>query len=218
MKTKKIAIATPTTTMVNYQYAQSLAGAVGYLSERGYTVDLLFNSGSVLHRQRNNLVRAFFGSENVNDYTHLVWIDSDMIFPTDAVKVLIDHDKDIVGVNYCARQGYPRFTASKDNKPFVTAPESTGLEKVDVLGLGLVAIKKEVLKKIGYPWFDFITIGDRIMGEDEYFFSKAASEEYEPWVDQDLSKKVYHIGQTMLDYNFPNLYQESQEELKNSKK
>ncbi len=211
MKTKKIAIATPTTTMVNYQFAQSLSGTVGYMSAEGYTVDLLFNSGSVLHRQRNNLVRSFLTGNHSKDHTHLIWIDSDMVFPSDAIKKLLSHDKDIVGVNYCARQGAPRFTAGKEGQRFQTKPDSTGLEKVDVLGFGLMAVKKEVLEKMEYPWCDFLTIGEGLLGEDEYFCSKAINSGFEIYCDQDLSKQVYHIGQTMLDYNFPNLYQEHQQ-------
>jgi len=211
MKTKKIAIAVPTTSMVNYQFAQSLAAAVGYVSSKGYTVDLIFNSGSVLHRQRNNLVGSLLNNPNAKDHTHLIWIDSDMVFPANSLDDLINHDKDIVGVNYCARQGAPRFTASKDGKRFYTKPDSTGLEKVDILGFGLMCVKREVLEKMKYPWCDFITLGDSVMGEDEYFCSKAANVGYEIFCDQDLSKNVYHIGQTMLDYNFPNLYEEHQE-------
>lgn len=218
MKTKKIAIATPTTTMVNFQFAQSLAAAVGHISSKGYNVDLLFNSGSVLHRQRNNLVRSFLNSKNASEYTHLIWIDSDMQFPPNSFEDLINHKKDIVGVNYCARQGAPRFTAATGSERVATTSESTGLQEVDILGLGLVCVTKEALEKIGYPWFDFITISDSIMGEDEYFFGKARSSGFDVWLDHDLSKHVYHIGQTLLDYNYPNLYQAHQEELKNSKK
>jgi hypothetical protein len=211
MKTKKIAIAIPTTTMVNYQFAQSLAANVGNLSAKGYTVDLMFNSGSVLHRQRNNLVSSFVKNEKFKDYTHLIWIDSDMVFANNSLERLINHDKDVVGVNYCARQGAPRFTAAKDGKRFSTKPESTGLESVDILGFGVMCVKKEVLEKVGYPWCDFLTIGESLMGEDEYFCSKVNNSGYKIFCDHDLSKEVYHIGQTMLDYNFPNLYQEHQQ-------
>jgi hypothetical protein len=210
MKTKKIALATPTTTMVNYQFAQSLAANVGNLSSKGYSVDALFNSGSVLHRQRNNLISMFLTNEKFKDHTHLVWVDSDMIFPSNAVDTLVNHDADIVGVNYCARQGTPRFTASKNGVRFLTTADSTGLETVDILGFGLMCVKRSTLETMGYPWCDFLTIGDAVMGEDEYFCSKATNLGFKIYCDQDLSKQVFHIGQTMLDYNFPNMYEEHQ--------
>ena len=57
---------------------------------------------SLITRGRNTLVAQFMDmcKEHPNDYTHLMFIDSDIGFPPQAIARLIAYDKDIVGGVY----------------------------------------------------------------------------------------------------------------------
>lgn len=132
-----------------------------------------------------------------NGMTHMLWIDSDMKFPADTIMRLARHDKPIVGINAMSRRPPFRCTAqSSPGQPLVTRPDSTGLEKVERMGFGLVWIATEVFRQIDEPWFATQWLPDRgvYQGEDYYFFEKARAAGYECFVDHDLSKLVGHVG------------------------
>ena len=56
--------------------------------------------GTYLPQQRMTLVKEAFQSGS----THILWIDSDMRFPKDALIRLLDRDLPIVGANYPMRR------------------------------------------------------------------------------------------------------------------
>src|SRR3990167_8559146 len=52
--------------------------------------------GCLIHQNRENIAKAVMNS----DCTHLLFIDSDMVFEPDALKKLIARDRDIIGAPY----------------------------------------------------------------------------------------------------------------------
>jgi hypothetical protein len=99
------------------------------------------------------------------EYTHLMWIDSDIIFKPQHFQKLLDHDKDVVsGIymmgnqihfatvekwdeEYFKKNGAFQFWTNEDIK------NKEGLIEVAYCGFGFVLIKKGVFEKITYPWF-----------------------------------------------------------------
>lgn len=84
--------------------------------------------------------------------THVLYIDSDMGFPDDALLRLLRHGKDVVGVNY-PRKSFPYVpTAYGDNGdeigPVYTREDSTGIQKVKHLGFGLVLVQIGVFDRL----------------------------------------------------------------------
>jgi len=148
--------------------------------------------GSLVHMIRENTVKAAMEY----DPTHILFLDSDMIFPEDAFHRLSAHDLDIVGCNYVQRK-VPCIpnAVTPDGKAMFTHRDSTGLEEMLSAGFGVMLIKADVFRKIESPWFDtYYNDKGKMVGEDVYFFFKAREAGFVPYIDHDLSKEVGHIG------------------------
>ena len=136
--------------------------------------------------------------------THIMFIDSDMIFPPDGMARLLGQDKDIIGCNYNQRR-VPLVSTVKiaNEKGKLIKGSSKNFPnktfEVAALGTGFMLINLDVFKKIEKPWFfagfqedkkdDFIT-------EDVYFCRKAKDAGFQVWCDPTIDIK--HIG----DYKY----------------
>jgi GT2 family glycosyltransferase len=140
---------------------------------------------------RNFCVKEFLKS----DSTHLFFLDSDVIPPLHALEKLIAADKDVVTGFYPSMRIDPNkkqfkilnvFSYGVDERgkhgliPIVKA-EGDGLIKVDRAGGGCLFIAREVLEKIGAPYFKFQYDDEGLLkyGEDIDFCKKAADAGYQ---------------------------------------
>jgi hypothetical protein len=75
-------------------------------------------------------------------------------------------------------------------------PESTGIEEVGSIGMGVMLIKRNVFEKLTEPWFEtpWRTDARGYIGEDIFFCRKAQDAGYKIWIDHDVSKEIGHIG------------------------
>ncbi len=126
-------------------------------------------------------------------FSHLIFIDADMVFPVDSINILASRDKDIIGVDYNKRGAIPLastvvpLTERKKYAPF----------KCKSLGTGLLLIKISVFNKIPQPWFFYEHVeGSKFVGEDIWFCNKAREVGIEVWCDPTFTVK--HIG----DYEY----------------
>lgn len=204
MKPPKIAVCIPAHDQVATMFAYDLASLVqhtarGPLSSGALEgMALAFVTGTYVHRARQDL--AEYALEIGADY--VLWLDSDMRFPRDALIRLLMHDRAIVGINYSARTVPPDFTAIKrvadgedDGERCVTGPDSTGLERVDAIGGGVMLVRTDVYRAIAEkPWYWYDYRDDTHYGEDVYFCLKAKEAGFQPFVDHDLSRACAHIG------------------------
>lgn len=134
------------------------------------------------------------------DYDYIMWIDSDQTFQPEQIQQLISRDKDIVSglylmqdckhfacveefdSNYFIKNGYFKFITPPDIK------DKKDLIPVAYNGMGFMLIKKGVYEKIGYPWFEPIslTINDDIRdfcSEDASFCIRAAKKGFTVYAD-----------------------------------
>jgi hypothetical protein len=156
-----------------------------------------------IHSAREDLARMAL--EQTPKPTHLLWLDSDMSFPREALARLLLHNVDMVGINYSTR-GFPaRFVARKriglekgDGERLVTSDDSTGLEEVEALGFGCVLMKTSVLERLPadkrWFWFEWNEKFGQQIGEDVYFCRLAREHGTRILVDHDLSKECAHLG------------------------
>jgi len=146
--------------------------------------------GCYVHQNRNEVVEQALTSE----FTHIIFIDSDMAFPPNAIQRLHDANKSIIGAAYNKRGVIPSQTTVRSGyigplplKPFIC----------DGVGAGFLLIKTAVFKRIEPPWFFYTDLGgNNFEGEDYYFCRKARKAEYEVWCDPTMDIK--HIG----DYKY----------------
>lgn len=145
--------------------------------------------------------RTFLVNEAIkNGGTHLLFIDADMVFPTDALDQLLAHNKEIVGVEYNKRK-FPLERVCK-----ALDQEDTKLYKGKYSGMGLMLIDLSIFDKEWVdsetgrklPWFNFgrDSQGALVMGEDAFFSNAAREMGYDTWIDPTIPVK--HCG----DYLF----------------
>lgn len=122
---------------------------------------------------RNEIVRVFLKS----DCTHLFFVDSDTVPPTEAIAKLLAVDSDIVsGITHIYRDGgivnncFTDFSSDENGSTMTAVVEDTGVVAIERCGGSCVLIKREVLEKMGGKWFQNIW-----------------NDEYTGYVSEDLS-------------------------------
>lgn len=175
-----IVIATPAKEKVSAEFTMDLVDMIQYGES---DVKFITSLGTMLPNQRTDLVHAAQGL----GATHILFIDSDMRFPANALTYL--RDKEIIGANYKQRRA-DKWSAS------ISSKGKRGVEEVDYIGFGFCLIAMSVFEHIEEPWFAFPwdTENRRFVSDDVFLCEKARQTGIETWVDHDLSQKVRHIG------------------------
>jgi len=183
----RIAISFPSGDMVHADFALSLAG----MCNETPGIDIFSNKSSIVAKARNNGV-AMAQSAGVD---YLLFIDSDMVFPRNALVRLLRHGKDIVGATYAKR--VPPFQAL--GTPLIPQPADATPELLEMqrLPTGFLLIHMGVFQRLDTPYFRF-TVDEPsrdIVGEDYDFCDRARALGIRIWCDALLSKEIGHIGQ-----------------------
>lgn len=197
----RIAVCVPCRDMVNSPFTYSLVQMISYSAQIGIRTNLIMESGSLIARQRQKLAESALGS----GASHILWLDSDMIFPPNVLEILLSHGKDIVACNYSTRttpfKGVA-YTKIGDWESWI-GYNITGerMQTVEGIGMGCMLVKASVLKSMSMPWFETSyshELNDHI-GEDFYFCQKAIELGNEIWVDTHLSRELSHLGTMGFD-------------------
>lgn len=195
----KIAICVPCRDSVMSGFCFDLAKLVGYHSRNTKDeIQIYQMPGTLIFHQREKLAEtAIEGGTDA-----ILWIDSDMRFPSDTLERLLSHNVSICGVNATTRREPIMPTALdlevQDGNPLFKKVESRGkdyVEEVAAVGFGVTLTRREVFEKIPQPWFDILwSDGGSIIGEDVHFCIKAQDYGIKTYVDHVLSPLIKHIG------------------------
>lgn len=199
----KVALCIPSGGTVYAAFAASLAALTAYSD---VPMTLLSVESSLIAHDRDRGVAA----AREQGYTHVLFLDSDMVFPPDALHRLLAHDKDIVG---CV---YKRRVAPHGVLGNLVEPQSKGLTLAYELGMGCMLIKLSVFDKLEAPFFrtpaipsfdkvppelDGFWLDDckppTLLGEDYYFCKAARRAGFYVFADLGLSAELGHIGTTV---------------------
>ena len=96
----KLMIAVPTTDYVHAEFMSSLAGLERKLTEDGVDFDERIIGGTLVYIARNRLAHRAIE----DGYTHVLWIDSDMVFKPDILDDLLFCGKDMVCGAFVSRR------------------------------------------------------------------------------------------------------------------
>lgn len=190
-----VAIATPCTDLVHAGYALDLVKLTGYMARERPDVEIAVvqNRGTIIPQQRATLVML---AQEIGA-SHVLFIDSDMRFPKDALERLLGHETPIVAANYSRRRDPVLPTAEHKQHGYLFTPDDAfGLAEVTHCGMGLMLVEMSVFEKLSQPWFHigFQPKTNDYIGEDFFFCSKAREAGYTIAIDQGLSVQVKHIG------------------------
>ena len=194
---KNTAICVPARDEVSTGFAHDLAIMSARFygnAQAGTSFNVNFVAGTLIADQRQKLV--MMAIKQGADY--ILFLDSDMRFPSYLLERMLAHDKDIVACNYATRRLPVKTVAFSDFAELkcIYSLDKNGLEEVDAIGMGAMLIKTEIFKKLPLPWFSisYLPSGNMYIGEDIYFCKLAQANGMKVYVDHDLSKDVRHIG------------------------
>jgi hypothetical protein len=159
-------------------------------------IEVLWEENGLLEYKRAQLVRRAQRAES----HYVLFIDTDQIFPPDALIALMAHDKPIIGCNYLTRHD-PFWPTAMDGKaePIWTTKakaEAKLVEPVAAMGLGFCLIQTPVLTLLdGKILFrsEMTPEGEMVRGEDVHFFNMVGEAGIPVFVDHALSWRIGHI-------------------------
>ena len=194
-KPTKLAILVPTRDTVHSQFAYCLAQLIKTTSEAGIDTYLFFDSSTILLNQREKLI------ENAKDIKcdYVLWLDSDMMFPSTTALRLLVHNKDIVACNYMKRSKPLKTVAYTDLTnwdSWLPLEPKDDLVKVEGVGMGCMLMKTEIFSSLQKPYFEFTYKGDTQdwYGEDFMLLTKLRLNEFNVYIDTILSMDIKHLG------------------------
>lgn len=178
----------PSGTMMHTDFAMAL---VAMCSRTPGRLAMCNTKSSVIAKSRNVCVENAIALGT----THLLFLDSDMIFPQDTLLRLIAWEKDIVGGTYVQRTPPHRILGSRLGDE-TDIPQS-GLIEMGEMPTGCLLIKTSVFEKFTRPYFRFGVDEEKgeLVGEDLLFTRQAVEKGFKIYCDMGLSRQLYHIGE-----------------------
>lgn len=191
----KLSIVVPTRDTVHTGFAFALTQLIKTTENLGIETYLFFNSSTILLNQREQLTTSSLEMES--DY--ILWLDSDMTFPSTTAIRLLSHEKNIVGCNYKKRSVPQNSVAYKkigDWDSWLPLELDQGLVEVEGVGMGCLLVKTELFNKIQKPYFEFTydNESDSWCGEDFNLLKKFNDIGEKTYIDTTLSLEIGHLG------------------------
>lgn len=137
----KLMIAIPVLDYVHFDFVRCLTGLTKKLAEDGVDFDVCFKAGTLVYHGRDVLA-----TEAVNSrYTHILWLDADMVFNPDLFYRLLETGKPFVtGVYHSRHVPYESCILSKLNPPERVKEYPEGLFQIEGCGFGCVLMNTEI--------------------------------------------------------------------------
>lgn len=195
LKKSKLAILVPCRDTLHSGFAQCLTELVKLNTMNNIDTHVVMDASTVLLTQRERLALEArkIGAE------YMLWLDSDMTFPSTTALRLMAHNESVVAANYVRRQlpakgvAYEKLGEWDNPLPFTI---QNNLVDVEGIGMGCMLVKTEILNQIPQPWFEFewMPESNDWLGEDMNFCKKLARVGHTVKVDTSLSKELRHLG------------------------
>ena len=161
--------------------------------------EIQFITGSLIYNSR-----TYFVNNALKDgFTHILFVDSDMTFPSDVLNRLLKHDKDVVTC-ICYGRHYPfrpcvYKTVKKGNTkkagvniPIEITDDMPELFKVDGCGSAMILIRTDVFTKMRVKYGEWYE-PKWMLGEDLAFTERLKGLGIPVWCDSTIP--IGHIGQ-----------------------
>lgn len=188
----KLLIGVPSLDFVHVEFVKSLINLQSRLKDDQIPFDVFICNGTLAHVARDRVA-----CKAINDgYTHVLWLDADMVFSPDILEDLQFSGKDFVtGIAVSRRPPYQYciFKSLDFTKPqnFEDGEIPTETFRVGGCGFACVLITTQILKDVFMQNKTcFLPMGD--MGEDLAFCRRATECGYDIWAEP--SVHLGHIG------------------------
>lgn len=200
-KPKGILICVPAYGQTMYaQTAQSIYSLGQWLTSRGIKNSMMWYSGADIEEIRNLFVTAWYDGHP--EYSHLLFVDSDMGFPHKLIDDMLWFDKPVTGVLYARRQTTPSIVGTLA-EGHSTKDLAYGFIKSEGLGTGIMLIKREVittmlekLPKLSKPIQSALASASESMNLKRiiHAFDKIKNDEYQLSEDMSFCRRWVALG------------------------
>lgn len=193
ISSQKVALCIPCREQVYTSFMQSYGELVKTSTKAGLNIVTIPDASTILLNQRNDLAQAAIdcGAD------WILWLDSDMIFPSTTLLRLLAHKRPLIAGNYMKRSlplttvAYPQIGDWENWLPLEMQGDT---EVVEGVGMGVFLMKTSILEELPRPWFNFEYRDGRYHGEDFYFQQLLRNAGYEIHIDMNLSRQIHHCG------------------------
>ncbi len=153
---------------------------------------------SLIPRARNSITAKFLKS----DCTHLLFIDSDIMFSADHIRRILSHDEDIVGGFYpIKRDG--AFKLCCNTLPSDPGLREDGLNPMKYMGSGFLLVDRKVIEKmIEVHGKDIEYSPDHAREEIEWDFWRVGVYDYKDGTRRRYLSEDWYFCQVALDLGF----------------
>jgi len=146
LKGKKLFIGLPIYQQMPTFFAQCL---LALQAQKPLPIEIYICQGDGVARSRNSLTAEFLRS----DCTHLLFIDSDLIFSADHITKLLSRNLPVVGGFYPKKQ-QGKLEWVINTLPGMPPQTDDGLQPVRYIGTGFVCVAREVFEKMAAAFPD----------------------------------------------------------------
>lgn len=178
----KLMVAVPTTDYVHAEFTKCLGKLCAELARNGPQFDLEVVAGTSVHVARERIAFRAINEE----FTHVLWLDSDMTFSPGIAEDLMWCGKDMVcGVFVSRRPPYQPCVYASIEKDDIRKIEGYGTQPFQVAGCGFAAVmtKTELLSAVHEKFGTCFEMTDMYYSEDLAFCKRVQELGREIWCD-----------------------------------
>lgn len=186
----RLLIGVPTLDFVHVEFMNCLMRLVMRLKDEHIDFDIEINSGTLVYLARERIAKKAINEH----YTHVLWLDSDMVFNEDILDDLMFCGRDFVtGIYHARRKGYASVIFKNIGKDGVERFEEYPHEPFQIAGCGFGCCLTSV-KLLSDVYLHFQTCFTPLpsLGEDIAFCKRAQELGYKLWCEP--SVVCGHIG------------------------
>jgi hypothetical protein len=184
--TPRVAILTPLLEPVPPLALMSLVSLLRHGVATGLVHGIFLTDGLFYDTARNTLAEQALAAPE--GFTHLLWVDSDMVVPSDLLDRLLGAGKPVAGGLYHTKRAdlHPAVFGLDPVRIF-DGPFDGSLQRVDGFGLGCALVRRDcyeaVAERFGDRRWHALSYG---AGEDMFFFARCKKMGVEVWLDTSL--------------------------------
>lgn len=196
----KLMIAIPTLDYIHYKFVESLTNLSHALDKLNVNYDICFKHSTLVHLGRDWLAKKAYDE----DYTHVLWLDADMVFEPDIFETLLKDEKEMVCGLFRSRHNnrrayalfsslYPavRYEALESNPELLN-----DIFTVDGCGFACVLTRTDLLKRVLRDNNNTCFMPTQAFGEDLAFCERVKNLGIDIYCDPAV--KVGHIGHGII--------------------
>ncbi len=181
-------------------FTQCLINLVTYLTTKGIVGSKLEALSTVIQSDTSVLS---YGRQSMIDraikegFTHILFLDDDMVFADNMVDHLMSHDLNVVAVNGCKKNPLElNYCALGLDGKYIESRDKTDVVEASKVGLAVMLLNLNALKDIPKPYFEVLWNEETqsYQDQDYYFCKKLREHGIKLWIDNNVSNATGHVG------------------------